>query len=176
MYNARMSALRHVTIYTDGGCMGNPGPGGYAAILISGRHRKEITGGFRLTTNNRMEMMAVIVALKALRRRCKVTVYSDSQYLVNGINLGWAEGWRARGWRKSDKKPAENIDLWTILLGLLEKHEAQLIWLRGHAGNPGNERCDELAVEMSQRKNLPADEVYERMAKAKEGARGGSFI
>ena len=156
-----MSNLKHVTMYTDGACSGNPGPGGYGVALISGTHRRELSGGFRLTTNNRMELMAVIAGLRALRRRCAVTIYSDAGYVVNGIEQGWAKGWRERGWRKSDRKPAENVDLWETLLELLERHEAKFVWVRGHAGNAENERCDLIALEQTQRPDLPADEVYE---------------
>ena len=143
--------MKHVDIYTDGACSDNPGAGGYGSILRYGKHEKEISGGSAHTTNNRMELLAVIEALKLLKEPCDVTIYTDSQYVANGITLGWAESWRKNGWRKSDKKPALNPDLWEELLDLLEKHTYSIVWLRGHAGHPENERCDKLAVAQSMR-------------------------
>jgi len=138
--------LKHVDIYTDGACRGNPGRGGWGAILVYGAHEKELSGGEAHTTNNRMELSGVIAALSALREPCEVTVTSDSRYVVEAINNGWAESWRARGWRKPDRSPAQNPDLWEQLLGLLKKHEVTFCWVRGHAGHPYNERCDRLAT------------------------------
>jgi len=155
-----VSELPAVIIYTDGACIGNPGPGGYAVVLIQGSHRKELSGGFRLTTNNRMELMAAIIGLQALRTRCAVTLYSDSQYLVEGITQGWAQQWRASRWRKSKGK-ALNADLWEQLLNLCDRHEVRFIWVRGHTGDPENDRCDQLSVQAAQRQDLPADVVYE---------------
>ncbi|HZK75750.1 MAG TPA: ribonuclease HI [Candidatus Kapabacteria bacterium] len=148
----------HVTIYTDGACSGNPGPGGYGAILIdaSGR-RRELSGGFRNTTNNRMELLAVISALEALKRPCDVTLVSDSEYVINAITKGWLASWQRKGWRKADKKPVMNIDLWQRLLPKLKEHNIEFRWTKGHAGNPENERCDELAVAASGEDNLPLD-------------------
>ena len=143
--------LKHVDIFTDGACSGNPGAGGWGSILRYGKREKEICGGSAQTTNNRMELTAVIEALKLLKEPCDVTIYTDSQYVSNGVTLGWAESWRKNGWRKSDKKPALNPDLWGELLDLLEKHTVSIVWLRGHAGHPENERCDALAVEQSLR-------------------------
>ena len=142
--------MKQVTIYTDGACSGNPGPGGYGTILRAGGVEKELSGGEANTTNNRMELMAVIIGLKALKRPCDITIYTDSQYVANGITKGWAEGWKKNGWRKADKKPALNSDLWETLLSELSKHEDRIIWLKGHAGHPENERCDKLAVAASQ--------------------------
>lgn len=150
----------HVTIYTDGACSGNPGPGGYGAVLLYGEKRLELAEGFRATTNNRMELRAVIVALETLKHPCKVSLYSDSQYVVNAINQRWLEGWIKRGWRKSNKKPVENMDLWKRLLPLLEKHQVEFNWVRGHSNVPENERCDQLAVEASMQPDLQVDEGY----------------
>ena len=138
--------MKHVDIYTDGACRGNPGRGGWGAILVYGGREKELSGGERHTTNNRMELMAAIEALSALREPCEVTLTSDSRYLVDGIEKGWAKGWRARGWKKADKSPALNPDLWGRLLDLFEVHQVKLVWVRGHVGHPYNERCDALAT------------------------------
>ncbi|MBQ7959295.1 MAG: ribonuclease HI, partial [Oscillospiraceae bacterium] len=133
-------------IFTDGACSGNPGPGGYGAILRYGEHIKELSGGEEHTTNNRMELTAVITALEALKEPCLVVLTTDSKYVVDGIEKGWAKSWRENGWKKKDKKPALNPDLWGKLLDLLEVHEVKFNWVKGHAGHPENERCDELAV------------------------------
>ena len=138
--------MKQVTIYTDGACSGNPGPGGWGANLRYGEHEKELSGGDPMTTNNKMELTGVIVALEALREPCKVDLYSDSKYVVDGITKGWAKGWRARGWKKADKTPAKNPELWGRLLDLLDRHEVVFHWVKGHAENPYNNRCDELAV------------------------------
>ncbi len=137
---------KKVTIYTDGACSGNPGPGGYGIVMEYGVHRKELSKGFADTTNNRMELLAVITALESLKQPCQVELYSDSKYVVDGIVKGWAKSWKARGWRKADKTPAKNPELWDRLLGLLEQHAVTFHWVKGHADNPGNNRCDELAV------------------------------
>ncbi|HHU06421.1 MAG TPA: ribonuclease HI [Clostridiales bacterium] len=137
---------KEVTIYTDGACSGNPGPGGWAAILKYGGREKVLSGGENPTTNNRMELRAVISALEALKEPCKVKLYSDSKYVCDAVEKGWARSWKAKGWRRSDKSPAKNPDLWERLLELLDTHEVELIWVRGHADNPYNNRCDELAV------------------------------
>ena len=138
--------MKQVTIYTDGACSGNPGPGGWGAILQYGTARKEISGGDPMTTNNKMELTGVIVALEQLKEPCKIDLYSDSKYVIDGITKGWAKGWKARGWVKSDKKPALNPDLWDRLLTLTELHTMRYHWVKGHAENPFNNRCDELAV------------------------------
>ena len=135
-----------VEIFTDGACSGNPGPGGYGVILRFGEHTKEISGGEAATTNNRMELMGVISALSALKFPCDVVLTTDSKYVVDSVTKGWAKGWRANGWIKSDKKPALNADLWEKLLDLLEVHTVEFVWVKGHAGHPENERCDALAV------------------------------
>lgn len=138
--------MKTVTLYTDGACSGNPGPGGWAAILIYGDYKKEISGGEPDTTNNRMELTGVIKGLQALNQPCVVELYSDSKYVIDALEKGWAEGWRKRGWVKADKKPALNPDLWEELLRLCEYHTVNLHWVKGHASNPMNNRCDELAV------------------------------
>jgi ribonuclease HI len=136
----------HVDIFTDGSCRGNPGPGGYGVILRCGAHEKELSNGYASTTNNRMELLAAITGLSALKRSCDVTLYTDSKYLADSIEKGWAKKWRANGWIKSDKKPALNADLWDKLLKLLEQHNVKIVWVKGHNGHPENERCDKLAV------------------------------
>lgn len=142
----RWRNLKKVEIYTDGACSGNPGRGGWGAVLVYAGHEKELSGGAENTTNNRMELTAVIEALAALREPCEVTLTSDSKYVIDALTLGWAEGWRARGWKKADKSPALNADLWERLLHLVEMHKMTYVWVKGHAGHPYNERCDRLAV------------------------------
>jgi ribonuclease HI len=159
---AEAKPLHEVEIYTDGGCINNPGPGGYGVILIHKNHCKELSGGFRRTTNNRMEILAAIKGLEALRGRCRVTIHSDSQYLVNAVEQGWARRWQANGWRRNQKERAINPDLWERLLSLLDKHEVRFKWVRGHAGHPENERADELARTAALGKDLAIDEMYER--------------
>ncbi|MGE5361074.1 MAG: ribonuclease HI [Bacteroidales bacterium] len=156
------TARKNVTIYTDGACSGNPGPGGWAAILRYGAHEREMSGGFRKTTNNRMELMGAIKALEALRERCSATLISDSEYVVNGIKKGWAEKWRAAGWKRPKGTFAPNWELWQRLLDLCEKHHVRFEWVEGHAGHAENERCDELAVAEYSKPNLPPDEGYEQ--------------
>ena len=137
--------MKEVLIYTDGACVGNPGPGGYGAVIIFNQHKKELSGGEAQTTNNRMEMMGAIAALEALKEPCKVKLYSDSRYVVDGIDKGWAKRWQANGWKRNKKDPALNVDLWQRMLAVLEKHDATFLWLKGHSGHPENERCDMLA-------------------------------
>ena len=144
--------MNEVTIYTDGACSGNPGPGGYGVVLMSGKYTKEISGGEPETTNNRMELMAVIVGLQTLKRPCTVKLYSDSQYVVNMINPGWMVRWKRNGWMRNKNEPAKNVDLLKELDRLLQIHQVEMIWVKGHADNPYNNRCDELAV--SAYKNL----------------------
>lgn len=141
--------MKHVDIYTDGACRGNPGNGGWGAILVYNGIEKELSGGEKMTTNNRMELTAAICALEALKEPCEVTLCSDSKYMIDSITKGWTESWRAKGWKKSDKSPALNPDLWEKLLSLLEKHEVSFIWVRGHNGHDYNERCDKLATEFA---------------------------
>ena len=149
-----------VTIYTDGACLGNPGPGGYAVVLLYGDHRKELSGGFRLTTSNRMEIMAAIVGLHALKHRCEIKLHTDSKYLQQSISLGWAQRWRSKGWKKKNVRRL-NWDLWERLLDACAQHDVEFIWVRGHAGNTENERCDRLSVQAAQGKDLPVDALYE---------------
>jgi ribonuclease HI len=155
--------LKHVRIYTDGGCINNPGPGGYGVVLLYDDRRKELSGGFRRTTNNRMEILAAIIGLEALKVKCQVTLHSDSQYLVNAIQKGWAAKWRAQGWwrNKNKSEPALNPDLWERLLSACDRHEVEFLWIRGHAGNSENERCDELAKAAAKGSGLAVDRVYE---------------
>lgn len=143
--------MKTVTIYTDGACSGNPGAGGWGAILEWNGVEKELSGGAKETTNNRMELSAVIEALRALREPCAVELYTDSKYVFDAVDKRWVYGWRAKGWIKADKKPALNIDLWQALLPLLERHEVHWHWVKGHAENEKNNRCDKLAVAESQR-------------------------
>jgi len=151
-----------VTVYTDGSSRGNPGPGGYGTLLMytdpSGKtHTLELSQGYRRTTNNRMELMGVIVALEALKRPCTVEVHSDSQYVVNAFNQHWIEGWLKRGWKNASKEPVKNIDLWKRLLAAKEPHEVTFIWVKGHAGHVHNERCDALATAAADGSNLLED-------------------
>lgn len=157
-----MAELKEVTIYTDGACSGNPGPGGYGALLIHGERRREMSAGYRLTTNNRMELMAVIAGLEALKFRCKVRLHTDSKYIVDAAAKGWARKWRANNWMRNQKERALNPDLWERLLGLIDEHEVEFIWVRGHAGNAMNELCDRLAVAAAKGPELLVDEVYEK--------------
>lgn len=138
--------IPNVEIYTDGACSGNPGVGGWASVLLYGQNKKELYGNNKETTNNRMELTAVIEALKALKRPCNVTLYSDSKYVIDSINKDWVYKWEANNWIKSDRKPALNTDLWKELLALLKVHRVKFVWVKGHNGNEYNERCDELAV------------------------------
>ena len=138
--------MKQVTIYTDGACSGNPGPGGWGAILMYGAHKRELSGGEADTTNNRMELTAVIRALSLLKEPCVVELWSDSKYVIDGLSKGWAKGWKAKGWVKSDKKPALNPDLWDELLRLESIHTLRYHWVKGNAENEFNNRCDELAV------------------------------
>lgn len=157
-----MAAEKQVTIYTDGACEGNPGPGGYGVVLLHAGGRRELSEGYRLTTNNRMELLAVIRGLEALKERCRVTLHSDSRYVIDGIEKGWAARWRANDWMRNKKEAAINSDLWGRLLDLCGAHDIKFRWVRGHSGVPENERCDRLAVEAARGKNLQADEVYEQ--------------
>ena len=138
--------MKTVTLYTDGACSGNPGPGGWGCILEYQGHEKELSGGEKNTTNNRMELTGVIMGLSALKEPCIVELYSDSKYVLDALQKGWVYGWKKRGWVKSDKKPALNPDLWEELLALTQKHQLRYHWVKGHADNPKNNRCDELAV------------------------------
>lgn len=153
--------LGEINIYTDGGCSHNPGPGGYGAILVYDDIELEICGGFQLTTNNRMELMACIMALQHLELRDRpITIWSDSSYVVNGISKGWAKGWRQRGWIKADRQPAVNPDLWGDLLLLVEALDVTFQWVKGHSGHPFNERCDKMAIAALKKAGLAIDEGY----------------
>jgi ribonuclease HI len=156
------SLQKEVVIFTDGACTGNPGPGGYGVILRYGEHQRELSGGVRRTTNNRMELTAAITGLQALKEACSVTLVSDSTYLIDGIAKGWARGWRARRWRRPGQKIVPNWDLWDQLLQLCERHTVRLRWIEGHAGHPENERCDDLAVLAAGGQSLPIDAGYEQ--------------
>lgn len=151
-----------VIIHTDGSCLGNPGPGGYGVVLEYEGRELELSGGFRRTTNNRMEILAVIVGLEALKGRCAVTVYSDSRYVVDAVTKGWAVKWRANGWMRNRRERAVNPDLWERLLAALARHDVEFRWVRGHAGNRGNVRADRLAVVAANGRNLPVDEGFEK--------------
>ena len=155
-YSADLAAGK-VVIFTDGASTGNPGPGGYGVVMMNGETHQELSGGFRCTTNNRMELMGVITALQALKQRSQVVIYSDSRYVVEGIQKGWARRWRSRGWMRNAEERAENTDLWAQLLDLLDQHSVEFRWVRGHASQPENERCDRLAVQAARQKNLPED-------------------
>ena len=149
--------MKNVILYTDGACSGNPGPGGWASILRYGDSIKELSGGEKDTTNNRMELLGVIVALEALKRPCTVEVHSDSQYVVNAFNQHWVDGWLKRGWKNAKKEPVKNSDLWRRLLEAKKPHDVTFVWVKGHAGHPENERCDALATAAADGKNLLED-------------------
>lgn len=152
--------MKTVDIYTDGACSGNPGKGGYGVVMLYGSARKELSAGYELTTNNRMEVLAVIEGLKALKEPCNVNLYSDSKYVVDAIEKGWLAGWKKNGWRKSNKDKVLNVDLWIRLEEQLEKHNVKFIWVKGHADNVENERCDVLARNAASADNLLTDENY----------------
>ena len=152
--------MKNVTIYTDGACSGNPGPGGWGAILQYGTAKKELSGSEPSTTNNRMELLGVITGLEALKRPCRVEVHSDSQYVVNAFNQHWVEGWLKRGWRNAGKQPVKNVDLWKRLLAAKEPHEVTFHWVKGHAGHPENERCDQLATAAADAPDRQVDEGF----------------
>lgn len=152
--------MKQVVIYTDGACKGNPGPGAYAAVMLAGEHRKELAAGYRLTTNNRMELLAAISALELLNKPCKVELHSDSKYLVQAINDNWISGWQKKGWVNAKKEPVKNQDLWRRLLTVMEPHEISWHWVKGHAGNKENERCDKLANEAVMDDDLLEDDGF----------------
>jgi len=151
-----------IVMYTDGGALGNPGPGGYGAVILQNGKTKELSKGYRHTTNNRMELMAVVAALSAIKKASSIVLHSDSKYVINGITKGWAKKWKANGWKKADKSPALNPDLWDQLLKLCDRHDVEFRWVKGHAGIAGNERCDELAVQAASGSKLAVDRVYEK--------------
>ena len=149
--NLTKQPMKQIKIYADGACSGNPGPGGWGAILMYGEHKKELSGGAAETTNNRMELQGVIAALKALNEACAVDLYTDSQYIVNAVEKGWVYKWQAKGWMRNAKEAAKNPDLWQELLDLMETHNVKFHWVKGHGDNPWNNRCDELAVAESRK-------------------------
>jgi ribonuclease HI len=151
-----------IVIYTDGGSINNPGPGGYGVVIIKGSAIQELSKGYRLTTNNRMELLACIAALSTIKNPAAVVLHSDSKYVINGITKGWAEKWRANGWMRTKTEPAQNPDLWDRLLQLCAKHDVQFKWVKGHAGIAGNERCDELATQAAKGTKLAVDREYEK--------------
>lgn len=153
--------MKHITIFTDGSCLGNPGPGGWATILRFGEHQKEMSGGFKLTTNNRMEMLAVIEGLENLTETCQVDLYTDSQYVRNAVEKGWLKNWHKNGWKTANKKPVKNKDLWTRMQPQLDKHTVSFHWVKGHSGHPENERCDHLARHAASQPRLPVDEGHQ---------------
>lgn len=152
---------KHVIIYTDGGAKPNPGRGGYGVVLIHGHHRKELSGGFRRTTNNRMEILAAIRALEALKEPCRATVHTDSQYVANAMTKGWVDRWQRNGWMRNKDERAKNADLWACLAALCDRHEVRFKWVRGHAGNKENDRCDALAAAARKRDGLPPDPGFD---------------
>lgn len=167
------SSLPQTVIYTDGGCNRNPGPGGYGAVIMEGGSRRELSGGFRLTTNNRMELMACIAALKSLQQPSDVVLHSDSQYVVKGIEKGWAKRWKKNGWMRTNEEPALNADLWAELLDLCALHRVRFVWVRGHAGNRENERCDSLATAAALSRRPSEDDGYLKQQKqADDGSYG----
>jgi len=155
-------SLTPINIYTDGACTGNPGPGGYGVIIVQDGKRRELSQGYRLTTNNRMELLAAIVGLRVVSPGARVRLYTDSKYLSDAINLGWVDIWRAKNWKKTGKGKVLNPDLWKELVELLDQHDVELIWVKGHAGHPENERCDQLAVQASRQRQLLVDQGYEQ--------------
>ncbi|GGO73191.1 ribonuclease H [Bowmanella pacifica] len=155
-----MEVMKKVQIFTDGSCLGNPGPGGYGVVMRYGKHNKELSQGFVQTTNNRMEMLAAIAALRILKESCEIDLTTDSQYLRQGI-MQWIKNWKKNGWRTSDKKPVKNVDLWQELDSLVSKHKVHWHWVKGHAGHPENERCDELARTAAQGQNLQPDKGFQ---------------
>lgn len=154
-----------IIIYTDGACKNNPGPGGYGVLLLSKNKKKEISGGYRLTTNNRMELLACIIGLEVIKKDSVVNIYSDSAYVVNSINKGWAKKWKANGWKRNKNDFADNIDLWERFLNIYDKHKVKMNWVKGHANNPGNEKCDELASNAAVSSDLQIDIAYEKKVK-----------
>ncbi len=159
--NLTPTSLPHVEIYTDGGCEPNPGPGGYGVVLVHPRKRAETSGGFRRTTNNRMEILATITGLELLKRPCKVTIYCDAKYVVDAMSEGWVRAWKRKGWWRTRTERPENVDLWKRLDALCLMHQVEFRWVKGHAGHPENERCDQLAMAALRQPNLPMDDGYE---------------
>jgi ribonuclease HI len=162
MRKVNNNEIQEVEIYSDGACTGNPGPGGFGVILKYKNYRKELSAGYRKTTNNRMELMAAIEGIRMLKNLCKVILYTDSQYIADSISKGWVQKWQEKNWMRNKKEKAQNPDLWEKLLNLFEKHEIDVKWVRGHSGNPENERADQLATQAIKKKNLRVDYYYEK--------------
>lgn len=154
--------MKTITIYTDGSSLGNPGPGGYGIVILQDDKKTELSQGYRITTNNRMELLATIVALEKCPKNSSVEIYSDSSYVINAINQNWLQNWQKNGWKTANKKPVKNKDLWKKLLVQLKNHKIKWHWVKGHAGNKYNEICDKLAVQAAKESNLPADKGYEQ--------------
>jgi len=152
--------VKEVTMYADGACLGNPGPGGYGVVLLYGGRRRELQGGYSLTTNNRMELRAVIAGLEALKEPCSVTVFTDSRYVTDAVTKGWLRRWRSRNWMRNRRERALNADLWERLWGLCERHRVSFVWVKGHGGDKENERCDALSRQAAMGRDLPADPGY----------------
>lgn len=152
--------MKHITIYTDGSSRGNPGPGGYGTLLIYNGHQKELSGGFAKTTNNRMEILAALCGIESLKESCKVTVYSDSKYVIDTMDKGWIHGWEKKGWSRGPRKPLKNVDLWKRMLDAVRDHDITWKWVKGHSGHPENERCDVLATTAADRRGNPVDEGF----------------
>jgi len=161
-------SLPEVVIYTDGGCEPNPGAGGYGVVLVHPKKRTEVSGGFRKTTNNRMEIFAAIAGLELLKQPCRVTIYSDSKYVVDAMMSGWVVAWKRKGWWRTKTERPENVDLWQRLEALCQTHQVELRWLKGHAGDLENERCDQLAMKALREANLPVDDGYENKPETEE--------
>jgi len=153
--------MKQISLYSDGACSGNPGPGGYGAVFVYGEHRKSLSKGYRHTTNNRMELLGVIEPLESLKEPCEVLVTTDSQYVANAINKGWIKGWIKNGWKTAGKKSVKNKDLWVRFVKMMNKHSLTIEWVRGHDGHAENEECDQLAVEAREGKNLKEDKGYD---------------
>jgi ribonuclease HI len=151
--------IKQITLYTDGSCLGNPGPGGYAAVLIYKQHRKELAQGYELTTNNRMELMAAIAGLQSLSEPCQVKLTTDGQYVRQGITQ-WIHGWKKKGWKTANREPVKNVDLWLLLDSEIQRHDVEWFWVKGHSGHPENERCDELARNAAMSDNRLVDTGY----------------
>jgi ribonuclease HI len=162
IYSERENSGANVIIYTDGGSLGNPGPGGFAAVIVKGKNTSEISGGFRLTTNNRMELMACIAALENINSNSSVLLYSDSRYVVDAITKGWAKRWQANSWMRNKTETAKNSDLWKRLLNLCDQSSVDFKWIKGHANNPGNEKCDQLAKQAAMSSDLSVDKIFEK--------------
>jgi ribonuclease HI len=156
------NTLKEVAVFTDGACLGNPGPGGCGVLLVYGPHRKELSFGYKETTNNRMELLAAIHGLEALKERCDVSLFSDSRYLVDSLNKGWVYRWKRNGWMRNKGQRASNADLWERLLASCQAHQVRFYWVKGHAGHEENERCDTLAQEAARQPDLQEDEGYEK--------------